>query len=307
VSSRDDDDDPQLKSLRAVWLSMPDEESSERGLAELMAAARVKAEQMTQPSLWQRIAALLRRPPVLALATVLVLIGGAVFIGQRRDAMEAEAPPTARAREQQPVVSSGSSAALSANQGEAKTTGGAAAPVVAPEVAAEPEPEDPADTKAPPARRPQRRPAASVTKDPPRVEPAGGEKTASEARQEEAKPKLDDAPSRGVSSGAGFGVDKNSAADSLVADPAREEDGPAKEEDGPAAAPKGNASAPPPRSPAPLASRASQYLAQAKSAAARGDCAAVRTMMKRVASENAESYRKAVASDAAIRKCMAAQ
>ena len=84
------DDDPQLKSLRAVWLSMPDEDPPERGLAELMAAARVKAEKMTQPSLWQRIKALMLRPPMLALATVLVLIGGAVFLGQRRDKLAHE-------------------------------------------------------------------------------------------------------------------------------------------------------------------------------------------------------------------------
>ena len=40
MTDHDDDDgadDPQLSSLRAVWLSMPDEEPPQRGLAELTA------------------------------------------------------------------------------------------------------------------------------------------------------------------------------------------------------------------------------------------------------------------------------
>ena len=49
MSNELDDDDPQLKSLRAVWLSLPDEDPPERGLSELMAAARVKAEAMAKP------------------------------------------------------------------------------------------------------------------------------------------------------------------------------------------------------------------------------------------------------------------
>jgi hypothetical protein len=53
------------------WLSLPDEDPPERGLAELMAAARAKAEVMAQPPWWKRLADLLKRPPVLALATVI--------------------------------------------------------------------------------------------------------------------------------------------------------------------------------------------------------------------------------------------
>ncbi len=89
-----DDDDERMKSLRAVWLSMPDEDPPERGLADLMAAARVKANEMAAkaepaaPSMWQRFLELMRRPPVLALATVMVLIGGAALVGRRGDQME---------------------------------------------------------------------------------------------------------------------------------------------------------------------------------------------------------------------------
>jgi len=78
------DDDPKLSAMRAVWLSMRDEDPPDRGLAELLAAARSQAEAMTpRPSWWQRVLAGMRRPPVLALATALVLVAGAVIIGRR--------------------------------------------------------------------------------------------------------------------------------------------------------------------------------------------------------------------------------
>jgi hypothetical protein len=76
--------DPQLRAMRAVWLAMRDEDPPDRGLADLLAAARHKAEAMQpQPGAWQRLLAALRRPPVLALATVTVLIAGALLIGRR--------------------------------------------------------------------------------------------------------------------------------------------------------------------------------------------------------------------------------
>ena len=37
------------------WLSLPDEEPPERGLGELMAAARAKAEIMARPPWWKRV------------------------------------------------------------------------------------------------------------------------------------------------------------------------------------------------------------------------------------------------------------
>ena len=50
-----DDDDPQLRSLRAVWVTMREEEPSDRGLAALMAAARTQADALKPtPSWWQR-------------------------------------------------------------------------------------------------------------------------------------------------------------------------------------------------------------------------------------------------------------
>jgi hypothetical protein len=78
------DDDPKLRAMRAVWLAMRDEAPPERGLAELLAAARAKAGTMqVRPARWQRVIAGLGRPPALACAAVLVLVGGAVILGGR--------------------------------------------------------------------------------------------------------------------------------------------------------------------------------------------------------------------------------
>lgn len=87
------DDDPQLKSLRAVWLEMRDEDPPSRGLDALMAAARSQATVFAKPSLWQRFVDQLRRPPVLAFASLVLLISGAVVLTRHDDALE-KAQPT---------------------------------------------------------------------------------------------------------------------------------------------------------------------------------------------------------------------
>ncbi|MCX5747729.1 MAG: hypothetical protein NT062_35135 [Proteobacteria bacterium] len=85
------------KRLRAVWLAMADEDPPERGMAALMAAATKQAHVMVPPppSLWGRLVELLRRPPVLALATVVVLVGGAVLVHRHEDTMVAHEQTTA--------------------------------------------------------------------------------------------------------------------------------------------------------------------------------------------------------------------
>src|SRR5262245_42555750 len=103
-----EDDDPEierLRDVRAAFRGMADEDPPERGLAELMAAARVKAEEMKPESWWKRFAAMLRRPPVLALASVLVLIGGAVLIGRRGE--DEVVRPTVSADQSKPAAASG--------------------------------------------------------------------------------------------------------------------------------------------------------------------------------------------------------
>jgi hypothetical protein len=93
AGDHEDDEDPQLKSLRQVWLSMRDEDPPSRGLDALMAAARSQVEVLAKPTLWQRIIAALRSPPILALATVMILIGGVVLFTRHSD--ELERAPTA--------------------------------------------------------------------------------------------------------------------------------------------------------------------------------------------------------------------
>jgi hypothetical protein len=295
----DESDDPQLTSLRAVWLAMPDEEPPERGLADLMAAARVKAEEMARPSLWQRIAAVLRRPPVLALATVLVLVGGAVFIGQRRDKLEAPTPTVEQPNadtlqsERQRAAPVAAPTAAPAPTGEAPppaeaapsgatsaTVGGtASAPGVGTVAnpAAQPAAHAPARPK--PAA-PARRSAATDTR---AIEKAA-EKPADAKLEERAAPKPEPktgAATRGMTMDLGGETDRDNA---------------------PEAAPQATAQA---LTEAPV--NASQHVQQAKAAAARGDCATARKLMKRVASEDAVAYRKALASDAALTKCFEAR
>ncbi|MDQ3367129.1 MAG: hypothetical protein M3680_17035, partial [Myxococcota bacterium] len=77
----DDLDDGRLTAMRSVWLSMRDEEPAPGGMDALLAAARAKATAMQpQPSWWQRVMTTVRRPPVLAFASVVLLAGGAVLV-----------------------------------------------------------------------------------------------------------------------------------------------------------------------------------------------------------------------------------
>jgi len=89
------DDDPDSGSLRHVFSEMRavDEDPPARGLAELMAAARAHAP--TPVPWWQRIAHALRQPPALAVASIVILIGGALVIS-RPDATIEEVAPTTR-------------------------------------------------------------------------------------------------------------------------------------------------------------------------------------------------------------------
>ena len=74
------------------WLSLPDEDPPDRGFAELMAAARVKAEVMANPPWWKRLFAVARRPPVLALATVVVVVCGVLVVGRPHEEAMPPAP-----------------------------------------------------------------------------------------------------------------------------------------------------------------------------------------------------------------------
>lgn len=322
------DDDPRLGSLRAAWLAMPDEEPPQRGLAELMAAARVKAEELAKPSLWQRIVAMLRRPPVLALATVLVLVGGGVLIGQRGTQMEAEpelvgaaGPPAA-------------APAVTAEPGPAPEPAPGSAPEPEPEPGAGPEvampvapagdrvadppslthrapsvAKDEAAKAVPGTKSAAKEPATATTRAPAKAmtKPAAKSTTKPAAKSTKAaKPDADRGDDKPALQDRTFGMDAESPSfeSEIVvggrgAAPAPTET--TSQAPSADATPRGNTSS------SAGAPRASQYLTQAKTAAARGDCATAQAWMRRLASEDAAVYRRALASDAALKKCVVAQ
>jgi hypothetical protein len=275
-----DDDDPQLKSLRAVWLDMRDEDPPERGLAELMAAARVKAVEMREteerPTLWQRISALLRKPPVLALATAMVLLGGVVLIGSRGDKMHAE--PPSLAAEQDPVQTpAGSTAAPSA--GDVHLAEPEIPEIVEGNLEQKPAEKNAAVVKAGEEKRaePPRSPAPGRAKPP---------------RRATASPPADNAA----------GTDTARAPQTLDETSTYSETTSAFESEAVVGGAKATAT---PESRAPTqASRAPQYVAEAKAAASRGDCARAQAWLKRLAAEDANAYRKALATDARLRSCV---
>jgi hypothetical protein len=315
---RDDDDDPQLKSLRAVWLDMRDEEPPERGLAELMAAARVKATEMQEPeqpdsrvkaaevrdpeprpTLWQRFAALLRRPPVLALATATVLLGGVVMIGTRGEQMHAEAP-SLRAEHSTAVDPSTPTANRAEAGGEARAVEPAAiaAPADEPIHVEENRPDSERRGVAPAAEPADARPASAPgrTKSTRRAAPPTARDT------DRVTETLDDATmyrrehARAFESTVGpDGIEAPSAGGSAR--------GPATGK--PTGTTPGTRGAATDTRDATRASRAGQFLAEAKAAATRGDCARAQAWLKRLAAEDATAYRKALETDARLRACLA--
>lgn len=303
-----DPDDAQLRSLRAVWLAMPDEDPPERGLGELMAAARVKADAMAKPSLWQRIARLLRRPPVLALATVVVFLGGAILIGNRtKDASEAPpagAKPSAPQLEQRATDDqAGAGSAAAAGSGEA---------VKAPEIVTErppmPEQQTPGGPPPPPPERPHtdhRGPAHTTATAPITSNPQGTVKgTKTEGRFEaDDKAKREETVVGGAKNGLVEGDldgEDTGATRGRFGDEAPRE---APQGATVTAAPAKDTTATTTDAMRPT-SRASQYVAQAKSALARGDCTAAKALMKRVAAEDTGLYKKTLAADPMLDRCM---
>ena len=141
--------DESLRAMRSVWLSMRDEEPGEGGLSALLAAAHAKAAELRPPSVWQRIGAMLRRPPALAFATVLVLVGGAVVVSQQakdepppmatlegagaaRESTATTAAPTAVSAIAAPPAGAGPTGAAGDGEAETSTRSGGGAPPAAP-------------------------------------------------------------------------------------------------------------------------------------------------------------------------------
>ena len=117
MADQDDDDADlkQLKQLRQIWLALPEEEPPTRGLDALMAAARTQAAAMEpKPSWWKRMLAQLVRPPALALATIVVVAGGAVLVNRHHDELDATKQAAAPVAPDVPAAVQGGPAAGSA-------------------------------------------------------------------------------------------------------------------------------------------------------------------------------------------------
>ncbi len=298
TSDDNHDDDAQLQQLRAVWVSMREEDPPDRGLAALMAAARTKAaelEQAASPSWWQRIAATLRRPPVLALATVTLLLGGALIVTQRKDKMAVEETADVRAKGEYAAPAAGSSAVLER---------GIQAP------AAEPEPTKPAEvTTTPTTEPPAVRDAKPAPKTKPKAATAGPTATTKPTDLDAPKADKSDAFEAGeVSGGAG------GAASPPVLSIAQD-DIPAAT--GQAESAKQGAKKPIARKAAPSIEgedrvttkdaakpTLDQLVKQCETAAARGDCATVREIAQKILTTAPSAYKSRVTSNAAINRCM---
>lgn len=337
----DDDevDDASLTAMRSVWLSMRDEDPPAAGMTALLAAARAQAETMQRPSWWQRVLATLRRPPALAFATVVVLVGGAVLVGQRTKDAALEAP-VATAPQPPATSRSEGGASAGAGDGDAPASGAPAATTAAPSEAAPggtalqdgARAQEPTSTPVP--ARAEREPRAKERRRAATGAPPPAPTTTVTTNGFDATaPKLE--ASR--ASGAGGAPRPSATRGSTMTPPATPRpsppppaDAPAPRTDAPAPradAPAPRADAPAPRTDAPApradaeettgagpvlggptgAPRApslEQLARQAATAAARGDCAAVRVIAARIKREDARFYAAKIATDAAIAKCL---
>ncbi len=307
MSAHDDDDadggeDLQLKQLRSVWVSMRDEDPPQRGLDALMAAARDKAGEMAAPeqneSWWQRVLAVLRRPPVLALASVTVLLGGALMISQRKDRVEA----TATATETQERAAREDHAGLAAEEPvpPAMGAGSAAADSAIPAAPADPVAvpsieKPPANVTTPARPRPRATPR-----------PASGQAYGADTRQPAGKatrsePEVIGGPAANVGLGSAAPAPPESESTSTTRGPARKQ---------PAAIPDSSTETVEPTlsrddgAPGERAPTITQLVKQCESAAARNDCAAVKLLARRILSADAAAYKQRVATNSSIARCL---
>lgn len=300
TSDDNHDDDAQLRQLRAVWVSMRDEDPPDRGLAALMTAARTKAaelEQAAAPSWWQRVAATLRRPPVLALASVTLLLGGALIVTQRSSQMKAETTV----------------------ETESQTKGGgegpmATAPAAGSATVVQPRADEnfmehdlakPAEVAVPPPPPPPEPPKLRDTK--PASKSVGQKAKRPTSDSTGAMESTAEGGPRGAGAGAPALVIAQDDAPVMSAPTSRDDAETLK------VAPKKpiGRTAPPAidgedRVVSKDAAKPSldQLVKQCESAAARGDCAAVRTIAQKILTTAPAAYKSRVASNAAINRCL---
>lgn len=277
----DDIDDASLKSMRAVWLSMRDEDPPAAGMSGLLAAAREKADAMrAQPTWWQRMFTQLRRPPALAFATVMLLVGGAVLVTRNVDTqVESETAAVAPAAE--------------LRSREAAPLQEETAPPEEPALAQPVAPADPAPEKVAPRPRPR---AGGKSKQQPRA----GAKTEDDdvgANEPTRHDRFDGDAKQDFAEG-------NDTTTTVLESPGRAEP---------------ETTAPPPPKEAKAATGeqvtitdsgkvttppSEQLARQAESAATRGDCPAVRAIVGKLKQQNARLYQTRLAKNAAVTKCL---
>ncbi|MDB4958510.1 MAG: hypothetical protein JWO36_6079 [Myxococcales bacterium] len=305
--TRDGDDDPQLRSLRAIWLALPDEEPPQSGLAQLIAAARVQAEHMGKPSVWHRVFEMLRRPGVLALATIIVLIGGALFISRRSDQLEsapATVSVTTSRTEGAPVAPmERERAVVPEPEASAAVPGGAPGVVV--------------EEKPPVTTVPKVEAASTVRVSPPKPAAPIAKTDRHAGVQRSDLGAVNQGPASGRANGVvgGLAAETAPVLDDNNGPPSKPYKAPMKKATKAPAMIATDDVAPEPTSQADLESsrdaakqpEVAQLLAQCRSAATRGDCAAVRAIAQRIAKQNAVFYRDRVSKDAMITKCLLAE
>lgn len=308
MSASDDDlggDEDQLKQLRSVWVSMreADEDPPDRGLDALMAAARTKAAAMAPPpreGFWTKVLAVLRRPPMLALASVTVLLGGALFVTQRRDRMQAE--ETVRAEDRPPP-----------SMGSAAPGGDAPAPALAAPTRTTPPEAHTSHLAPPPAEKVS---PAEPTPAPPTAQIATG----SPLPRPRPSGKREETPKQpaAVSSEAGELQNDDAVVDEVGL-------GGAGRDEVDRGGTRGAVAQPPVLAPEPGGRAAmnvtesisvqkkatmagpalGQLVKQCESAAARNDCAAVKLLARRIQETDAAAFKQQLANNAAIARCLA--
>ncbi len=302
----DDDDleDPAFGSLREVVHGMRDEEPSDRGLATLMAAARAQAEVMKPaPSWWERLLVTLRRPPVLALASGALLVGGGLVIS--RHASDLDATSTAPAAPA-PASDTAVPAATLAGSAAAPGAGSIDQPTSGSPEPATPTP-DTTEGGADPVR--PRRPAAAAGTAPmmptstdgisrddgrPRRRATGPSVRPSDLAPEAAQsprsaPASEEASANDAASTGGPATSTTPATGrALLGD---------DEIDRPVAAPVT------PR--AATAAQLQDWVTRCEQAAVRGDCATVRTLARQVEAAAPSVFRARLVGNGAVARCLA--
>ena len=284
-----DDDDPGLRSMRAVWLSMREEEPPTAGISALLAAAREQADAMRpKDSWWQRALVVLRRPPVLALASVVVLLGGAIALTMRGEDMTADAPPPAT-----PSTIERSRAPAEAPTPNANPPAAVQPPAVAEERDHE-KPETEATLKKD-AQAPRPPSAHHAAPPPPRTIAQGtaapGRFGGEGAPPQQAPPPPERPPVKepATKTEGGLAI----ATDDRGADAAPEPKAPAADE---TIETTGNATRP--------QTSTAQLVQQCETAAARGDCAATRVTAAKIKKLDAAVYKARIQSNQTIARCL---